>query len=135
MVEEFVLPLDRRLTIFSSVKRMTCFTRFERLICSWLTFFMLTQPVFAAIGCRSPLPAVSGRIDEITVYDRVLTLAEIASIHAAGSIGKCRPTNNYPPQVAIYGDAEFIARGQATLDAIVLDDGLPGLWSIPMATN
>jgi hypothetical protein len=31
-----------------------------------------------------------GSIDELSVYDRALTAAELAAIHAAGSAGKCR---------------------------------------------
>jgi hypothetical protein len=38
----------------------------------------------------------SGRLDEITLYDRALDPFEIAAIHAAGSIGKCKP-----PSVAV----------------------------------
>jgi hypothetical protein len=32
-----------------------------------------------------------GSIDELTVYDHALSAADVASIHAAGSAGKCRP--------------------------------------------
>ena len=32
---------------------------------------------------------LTGMLDEITVYNRALTPAEIASIYAAGSAGKC----------------------------------------------
>jgi hypothetical protein len=35
--------------------------------------------------------AWQGRIDELSIYDRALTAGEIASIHAAGSAGKCPP--------------------------------------------
>jgi len=41
------------------------------------------------IGGRGMTGTFAGLIDELTVYDRVLTAAEIAAIHSAGSAGKC----------------------------------------------
>ena len=32
---------------------------------------------------------LTGMADEVTVYNRALSQAEIAAIHAAGSAGKC----------------------------------------------
>jgi len=36
----------------------------------------------------------NGLVDEVSIYSRALTLSEIASIHAAGSAGKCDPCGN-----------------------------------------
>ena len=46
------------------------------------------------IGRRFPCPGTNtfnGLIDELSVYNRALTDAEIAAIFAAGSAGKCKP--------------------------------------------
>jgi hypothetical protein len=45
------------------------------------------------IGRRSPCPdtgTFNGLVDEVTVYGRALTAAEVQRIFAAGSAGKCR---------------------------------------------
>jgi Concanavalin A-like lectin/glucanases superfamily len=47
------------------------------------------------IGGQGPDPEqkvdrLTGMADEVTVYNRALSPAEIAAIHAAGSAGKCR---------------------------------------------
>jgi hypothetical protein len=50
-------------------------------------------PVNAGIGARVAGTRGSsvffGRLDEVTLYDRALTPAEIASIYMAGTVGKC----------------------------------------------
>jgi len=43
----------------------------------------------------------SGALDEVAFYNRPLTLAEIAAIHAAGAAGKIPPTQNIPPSVLL----------------------------------
>ncbi|HVT16972.1 MAG TPA: LamG-like jellyroll fold domain-containing protein [Thermoanaerobaculia bacterium] len=42
------------------------------------------------IGQAESLGFVHGRLDEVTVYDRALTQAEMKAVFAAGSAGKCR---------------------------------------------
>ncbi len=39
----------------------------------------------------------NGLIDELSIYNRVLSGAEIAAIHAAGTAGKCKPTATVAP--------------------------------------
>lgn len=39
----------------------------------------------------------AGKIDEVEIFNRVLTVSEIQLLHAAGSFGKCKPANNPPP--------------------------------------
>jgi hypothetical protein len=52
-------------------------------------------------GRRIALPGFerwfAGGMDEISLYNRALAAAEIASIYNAGSVGKCRPSDNAPP--------------------------------------
>ncbi len=43
------------------------------------------------IGLRPGCCRWQGIIDDVQVYDRALAAAEIASIHAAGAAGLCRP--------------------------------------------
>ncbi|MCL4179684.1 MAG: hypothetical protein KJ072_18290 [Verrucomicrobia bacterium] len=47
----------------------------------------------------------SGRMDEVCIYDRALSVAEIAAIHAAGSHGKCPPAPEdcAPPAEGLLG--------------------------------
>ncbi|HKX62466.1 MAG TPA: LamG domain-containing protein, partial [Verrucomicrobiae bacterium] len=45
-----------------------------------------------AIGFRREQEHFNGSIDELAIYRRVLSDAEFAAIHAAGSFGKCRRT-------------------------------------------
>ncbi|HWR57319.1 MAG TPA: LamG domain-containing protein [Thermodesulfovibrionales bacterium] len=40
---------------------------------------------------------VDGLIDEVEIYNRALTAAEILAIYNAGSAGKCKPGDNRPP--------------------------------------
>jgi hypothetical protein len=49
-------------------------------------FYMGALGVEASAGGYN----LTGMLDEVTVYNRALTPAEIASIYAAGSAGKCR---------------------------------------------
>jgi hypothetical protein len=54
--------------------------------------FALT-PTLATIGARdlgtSRSAVFRGQLDEVTLYDRALSAAEISSIHMAGAAGKC----------------------------------------------
>ncbi|MBC7815505.1 MAG: cadherin-like domain-containing protein, partial [Planctomycetaceae bacterium] len=54
----------------------------------------------SVIGAAPTLDSefVDGLIDEVSLYDRALTAAEVAAIHAAGADGKCHSNN---PPVAI----------------------------------
>lgn len=44
-----------------------------------------------AIGSGFTLGEYAGELDEVSIYDRALTDAEIAALFAAGADGKCRP--------------------------------------------
>jgi hypothetical protein len=62
---------------------------------TWGTGFRFTTQ--AAIGVRSDRPNSSdnrsffGTIDDLSIYNRMLSADEIAAIYAAGPAGKCRP--------------------------------------------
>jgi hypothetical protein len=49
-----------------------------------------------AWGGSTPTRFFHGMIDEVTYYSRALTAAEIQSIYAAGSLGKCKPPQMLP---------------------------------------
>ena len=49
-----------------------------------------TEPVRIGRG-NSQTFWFDGDVDELTMYDRALTAAEVAAIFAAGSAGKCKP--------------------------------------------
>jgi hypothetical protein len=42
-------------------------------------------------GCYDPDQALDGLFDEVAIYDRALTEAEIVSVFDAGAAGKCKP--------------------------------------------
>lgn len=39
----------------------------------------------------------NGQVDEVSIYNRGLSAAEVAAIHSAGSAGKCKPTATVAP--------------------------------------
>jgi uncharacterized repeat protein (TIGR03803 family) len=67
-------------------------------VCSAPTCFNFVFNTPAAIGIRgdhingSNNCAFNGDIDEVSVYNRVLTAREIQSIYVAGAAGKCKPS-------------------------------------------
>ncbi|HWH70851.1 MAG TPA: immunoglobulin domain-containing protein, partial [Candidatus Sulfotelmatobacter sp.] len=76
---------------------------------------------------------LAGLLDEVALYNRVLSASEIAAIHAAGSAGKCKtaqpPLVTVPPQnqsVVAGGNATFTvtATGTTPLSYQWLRDGL-----------
>lgn len=53
-----------------------------------------------------------GLIDEVEFFGRALTAAEMASIHDAGTAGKCKQGPNSPPVVASDADPVVVDEGQ-----------------------
>ena len=53
------------------------------------------QAFVLSCGCIEPGYFFNGLIDEVSIYNRALTVSEIQTIYAAGGGGKCPPT---PPQ-------------------------------------
>ncbi len=52
---------------------------------------MLGQEQDCLAGCLDPTQAFDGLIDEVSIYERALSDAEITSLFDAGSAGKCKP--------------------------------------------
>lgn len=67
-----------------------------------------------------------GRIDELSIYDRVLSAGEILAIARSGAVGKCMPDDNEPPQVDAGPDQVLTSTEfPGILSGRVTDDGLP----------
>jgi hypothetical protein len=67
-------------------------------------------------------PPASERLDELSIYNRALTSAEVLSIYQAGSAGKCIP----PPTIPVQPTNQLVQAGStATLRAIA--SGFPTL--------
>jgi hypothetical protein len=60
------------------------------------------------IGYAEPGPSVNGLIDEVDIFNRALTSAEVAAIYAAGSAGKCVPT---VPQITLQPASQSVQCG------------------------
>jgi RHS repeat-associated protein len=68
-----------------------------------------------------------GQLDEVSLYTRPLSTAEIQSIYSAGSAGKCITPPNQPPVVMAGGNRTvYLPATTITLHGTVYDDGLPG---------
>jgi len=89
------------------------------------------------IGARKPGAPdqfFKGRIDEPTIYNRALTLAEVAAIFDAGNAGKCKmPPDLDPPEVTIDSPENGAVVGAATvtLTATVNDETVTTVSSSP----
>jgi len=92
----------------------------------------------AVIGARvsntNAIEHMHGRIDEVEVYSRVLTSAEILAIFNAGSAGKCKDTETpQEPPVAVAGtslDGDDLLQLDGTLSSDSGDDPLTFSWQI-----
>ena len=69
---------------------------------------------------------LKGTLDEITLYKRPLTLAEVRAIFSAGALGKIPRGDNTPPVVNAGPDVQLLSASEvATLTGSVVDDGKP----------
>ena len=59
--------------------------------------FLDTHSADLLIGSNVVYAHLNGEIDEVSIYNRALTAAEIQAIFAAGSNGKCRPSSDLTP--------------------------------------
>ncbi|HEY4248180.1 MAG TPA: LamG-like jellyroll fold domain-containing protein [Lacunisphaera sp.] len=67
-----------------------------------------------------------GSLDEITLYSRPLTLAEIKAIYDSGNAGKSPVSDNLPPSVDAGADVQtFGTVWSAFLNGSISDDGKP----------
>jgi len=65
----------------------------------------------------------AGALDEVTLYDRVLSASEIAAIYAAGAEGKCKPLN--PPNVMTQPQSQTITVGGNVLFTVAASGAAP----------
>ena len=99
------------------------------------TFTPMTQaPIY--LGCRyGQFPNYySGSMDEMSLYSRALTAAEIQSVYQADFAGKCPP----PPPACAPAPSGIVGwwRGQSnTLDAVNGNSGLPAVGASVSYTN
>ncbi len=66
-----------------------------------------------------------GGMDEVSLYQRALTPAEIQAVFLAGADGKCRRPLNRRPVVGAGPNLTFPVSFQPALQGAVTDDGLP----------
>ncbi|MGE9296910.1 MAG: LamG-like jellyroll fold domain-containing protein [Puniceicoccales bacterium] len=77
------------------------------------------------LGKTSASSGLLGGIDELTLYERVLTPAEIYTLHLHGSSGKYLPTTNQAAIVYAGADRRVaIDQSVIELDGFAADDGL-----------
>jgi hypothetical protein len=81
-----------------------------------------------------------GLMDEVTIYNRVLTSSEIESIYRAHTAGKCKPVE--PPSIAVQPQSLMVFAGEAASFNVGVSGTAPFtfLWRlngtpIPSATN
>jgi Concanavalin A-like lectin/glucanases superfamily len=70
---------------------------------------------FLTIGEAENLGFMNGLLDEVTIYNRALTDAEIKSIWAAGSAGKCKGTSGPGPTISSVDPSTGGNAGQVTV--------------------
>jgi fibro-slime domain-containing protein/RHS repeat-associated protein len=95
------------------------------------------QPTTYALGYADGKPLViggsgesfngrlRGSIDELQLYKRALTAAEVQAIYNTGSTGLCPGAVNDPPVVDAGADQTINVRDTATLPGTATDDGRP----------
>ena len=80
-------------------------------------FGVVATQVHAVLGTSAPAPFLNtenfnGLIDEAGIFNRPLSAAQVAAIHAAGSAGKCVPTD-----LTVIAPVAHLARSAMTADA------------------
>jgi hypothetical protein len=83
------------------------------------------QPVGIGVDfdSGSPVDPFNGLIDEVSIYDRALTAAEVASIYAASTNGKCP----IPPDILVQPQNQNVLAGQSPITFSVGAGGSPPL--------
>jgi hypothetical protein len=65
----------------------------------------------------------AGLLDEVSIYNRTLTAAEIASIYAADSAGKCQPPT--PPFIIVQPTNETVYVGETAVFSVIAGGSKP----------
>lgn len=73
------------------------------------TFTFSTAPAIGAQGDHLTYQ-LAGRVDELSIYNRALSQAEVQSIHTAGMLGKCAPSS--APSIVAHPQSRFSFLGQ-----------------------
>ncbi|HET7288415.1 MAG TPA: fibro-slime domain-containing protein, partial [Pyrinomonadaceae bacterium] len=68
---------------------------------------------------------VRGTVDEVQIYNRVLSATDVQSIFQTGTTGLCAVEVNHPPVVNAGPDRTITVRDAATLQGTATDDGQP----------
>ncbi|HEY4425929.1 MAG TPA: fibro-slime domain-containing protein, partial [Pyrinomonadaceae bacterium] len=68
---------------------------------------------------------VRGDVDEVQIYNRVLSATDVQSIYETGTTGLCAGQVNHPPTVNAGPDKTITVRDAATLQGTATDDGQP----------
>jgi fibro-slime domain-containing protein/RHS repeat-associated protein len=68
---------------------------------------------------------VRGTVDEVQIYNRVLSATEAQLIYETGTTGLCAVEVNHPPAVNAGPDKTITVRDAATLQGTATDDGQP----------
>ena len=63
-----------------------------------VNFVYTTNAAIGARGDNDARNAFFGAVDELAIYNRVLSASEIQTIFNAGTIGKCKPLATYAPE-------------------------------------
>ncbi len=63
-----------------------------------ITFVFTTNAAIGARGDSDARNAFFGAVDELGIYNRVLSASEVQAIFNAGTIGKCKPLATYAPE-------------------------------------
>jgi hypothetical protein len=79
------------------------------------TAIIPSPSAFLTIGEAENIGFMNGLVDEVTIYNRALTSAEIASIYTAGSAGKCKPSSGPALAIASVNPAVGGNAGQVTV--------------------
>lgn len=85
-----------------------------------VNFVYTTSAAIGARGDNDARNAFFGSVDELAIYNRVLSALEIAAIAGAGTIGKCKPLATYAPEGQVLwfaGDGDFRDSSGNGLDA------------------
>jgi hypothetical protein len=85
------------------------------------------RTAFASAG--SPIERFFGRLDELSLYNRSLSTAEISAVYNAGSSGKCAPIPLPPPTNCVSPPAGLVSWWRAESNALDSADGNNGVLS------
>ena len=94
---------------------------------------MLANNLPVTIGISAGGFNFRGQIDEVNLFNRVLTTQEMLAIFNAKSGGMCKDQVNHPPAVNAGPDQTITVRDTATLQGTATDDGRPAGSSLAIS--